>query len=44
MEAIMISAPSNMAILGTLAARVLPDLHTMAAGQQTRVLPRLQRR
>ena len=38
--AIMLSAPSNMAVFGTLATRWLPDLHLMGPGQQSRTLPR----
>ena len=38
--AILMTGPSNMATFGTLAAGLLPDLHTMAAGQQTRTIPR----
>ena len=38
--AILMTGPSNMATFGTLAAALLPDLHTMAAGQQTRTIPR----
>ena len=34
------TGPSNMATFGVLTADLLPDLHTMAAGQQTRVIPR----
>ncbi len=36
----MLTGPSNMARAGVLATGRLPDLHTMAAGQQTRVIPR----
>ncbi len=36
----MLSAPSNMAVFGTLATRWLPDLHLMGPGQQSRTLPR----
>ena len=36
----MVTGPSNMARAGVLATDWLPDLHTMAAGQQTRVMPR----
>ena len=39
-EAMMLTGPSNMARFGVLAGSWLPDLHTMAAGQQTRVIPR----
>ena len=38
--AILMTGPSNMATFGVLAADLLPDLHTMAAGQQTRTIPR----
>ena len=37
---LMLTGPSNMARAGVLATGWLPDLHTMAAGQQTRVIPR----
>ena len=40
--AILMTGPSNMATFGVLAAGLLPDLHTMAAGQQTRTMPRLR--
>ena len=36
----MLTGPSNMARFGVLAGSWLADLHTMAAGQQTRVIPR----
>lgn len=36
----MMTGPSNMARFGMLAGSWLPDLHAMAAGQQTRVIPR----
>ena len=39
-KTIILTGPSNMAIFGTLATLQLPDLHSMAAGQQTRVIPR----
>ena len=39
-EGLMVTGPSNMAREGVLATGWLPDLHTMAAGQQTRVIPR----
>ncbi len=39
-EAILIAGPSNMAIFGALATRLLPDLHLMGPGQQTRASPR----
>ena len=39
-EAMMLTGPSNMARFGVLAGSRLADLHTMAAGQQTRVIPR----
>ena len=42
-EGLMVTGPSNMAREGVLATGWLPDLHTMAAGQQTRVLPRWRR-
>ena len=38
--AILLTGPSNMATFGTLATTQLPDLHSMAAGQQTRTLPK----
>ena len=38
--AILLTGPSNMATFGTLAASQLPDLHSMAAGQQTRTIPK----
>ena len=38
--AILLTGPSNMATFGTLAANQLPDLHSMAAGQQTRTIPK----
>ena len=41
MEAILLSGPSNMAIFGVLATSLLPDLHLMGPGQQTRVMPRV---
>ena len=37
---ILLTGPSNMATFGTLAANQLPDLHSMAAGQQTRTIPK----
>lgn len=37
----MIAGPSNMAIFGALATAILPDLHLMGPGQQTRTLPPL---
>ena len=36
------TGPSNMATFGVLAAGLLSDLHATAAGQQTRVMPRLR--
>ena len=36
----MIAGPSNMAIFGALATAILPDLHLMGPGQQTRALQR----
>ncbi len=36
----MLSAPSNMALFGTLATSWLPDLHLLGPGQQSRALPR----
>lgn len=39
-KAILLTGPSNMATFGTLATNQLPDLHSMAAGQQTRTIPR----
>ena len=36
----MVAGPSNMAVFGALAAAILPDLHLMGPGQQTRALPR----
>ena len=30
------TGPSNMAIFGVLATGLIPDLHTMGPGQQTR--------
>lgn len=38
--AILLTGPSNMATFGTLATTQLPDLHSMAAGQQTRTIPK----
>jgi len=34
------TGPSNMAVFGVMAAALIPDLHTMGPGQQTRVIPR----
>ena len=34
------TGPSNMAIFGALATRLLPDLHLMGPGQQTRAIPK----
>ena len=39
-KAILLTGPSNMATFGTLATTQLPDLHSMAAGQQTRTIPK----
>ena len=39
-EAIMLSSPSNMAIFGTFATSLPPDLHLMGPGQASRVAPR----
>ena len=38
-SAILMAGPSNMAIFGVLATEVLPDLHLMGPGQQTRTTP-----
>lgn len=37
------AGPSNMAIFGVLAAGLLPDLHLMGPGQQTRTVPQQRR-
>lgn len=42
-EAIMLTAPSNMTVYGTLATQSLPDLHLMGPGQQSRAIPRQRR-
>ena len=34
------AGPSNMAIVGVLATSMIPDLHTMGPGQQTRTIHR----
>ncbi len=34
------TGPSNMAIFGVMATGLIPDLHAMGPGQQTRVMPR----
>ncbi|MYA38280.1 MAG: DEAD/DEAH box helicase [Acidimicrobiia bacterium] len=39
-EAIAMAGPSNMAIVGVLATSMIPDLHTMGPGQQTRTIHR----
>ncbi|MCY3562584.1 MAG: hypothetical protein OXH26_01480 [bacterium] len=39
-EAIAVAGPSNMAIVGVLATSMIPDLHTMGPGQQTRTIHR----
>ena len=44
LEAVVIAGPSNMAIFGALAAGILPDLHLMGPGQQSRTVPRNARR
>ncbi len=38
---ILLTGPSNMATFGVLVSGLLPDLHSLAAGQQTRVIPRM---
>ena len=42
-NAVLISAPSNMAIFGLLATQTLTDLHLMGPGQQTRAMPKQRR-
>ena len=42
-EAVLMAGPSNMAIFGVLAAGLLPDLHLMGPGQQTRAVPKQRR-
>ena len=37
------AGPSNMAIFGVLATNLLPDLHLIGPGQQTRLLPHTTR-
>ena len=39
-RAIAVAGPSNMAVFGVLATGLLPDLHLMGPGQQTRTLPK----
>ena len=39
---VTMAGPSNMALFGVLATSLIPDLHTMGPGQQTRVITRLQ--
>ena len=39
-KAILLTAPANMAIFNTIATDTIPDLHSTAAGQQTRAMPR----
>ena len=39
-EAMTMAGPSNMAIFGVLSSNLLPDLHLIGPGQQTRALPR----
>lgn len=42
-EMVLIASPNNMALPGAVATATLPDLHAIAAGQATRVLPRQTR-
>ena len=37
---LLISTPNNMAIPGVIATNILSDLHAIAAGQATRIMPR----
>ncbi len=37
-EAILLTGPSNMAMFGVLSTSQIPDLHSMASGQQTRAI------
>ncbi len=39
-KAILLTGPSNMATFGVLVSGLLPDLHSMAGGQQTRTVPK----
>ena len=41
--AITVAGPHNMAVFGTLAAEITPDLHLTGPGQSTRIMPRARK-